>query len=167
MTLAAAVGQLDGDGGAGARPAVDAQAAAVVLDDAVDDRHADAGAAVEERLERMEEVGALLLGHAAAGVDHLQAVAVAGRGRPTDAAGCRRPAWRAGSCAPGSRRSGSPGRDRRTGAPTAGSRSSSQAVAVGDLLAVLEQLEVLGEQARDVEARRSSARAGGRSAGTP
>jgi len=36
---------------------------AVVLDDAVDDGHANAGTAIEKRLERMEEIGALLFGH--------------------------------------------------------------------------------------------------------
>src|SRR5579864_4284446 len=70
-------GQLDGDRGAAAGSALDPQPAAVVLDDAVDDRHADAGAAVEEGLEGMEQVGPLRRRHAAAGVDDLQPVGVA------------------------------------------------------------------------------------------
>src|SRR6201996_4624726 len=73
----AAGGQLDGNGGAAAGSAVDLQAAAMVFDDAVDDGHADAGAAVEERLEGGEKVGTLRLRHATAAVDHLDAAEVA------------------------------------------------------------------------------------------
>ena len=75
--------QLDGDRGAVARAALDAQMPAVLLDDPVDDRHADAGAAVEERVEGVEEVRPLLLGHAAPGVDHLRGDRSLRRAGPT------------------------------------------------------------------------------------
>src|SRR5258708_39656369 len=52
-------GQLDGDRGAAARSALDPQTAAVVLDDAIDDRHADAGGAVEGGVAGVEQVGPL------------------------------------------------------------------------------------------------------------
>src|SRR6185436_11430592 len=141
--------QLHGDRGAAPRPAVHVQPAAVLLDDAIDDGHADPRAAVEERAERMEEIGALLLGHAAAGVDHPEEIGIlaepsgdpegsslghgaqgVARQVPEDLAHLVRIAQQAGG-----------GRI----------EIDLQRVPVRHLVAVFEQLEVLGEQPGDVE----------------
>ena len=77
-TAAATVdGQGDHDPGACGGLAFHLDRTAVLLDDAIDDGHSDAGAGVEEALERVEELGALLLGHAVAGIGELDAVGLA------------------------------------------------------------------------------------------
>ena len=68
-------GQRDVDARAAAGRALDADGAAALLDDAVDDREAEAGAAADllGRVERLEHARAHLFAHAGAGVDDAEA----------------------------------------------------------------------------------------------